>query len=80
MVVDSLAMGRDTIDSYTTVDMALTYLRDLGDGKSFSLSLSGDDIGHNDGRIFRTLEAGTNYYFGDQEPGRTWKLQLDYRF
>ena len=80
VVVDSLAMGRDTIDSYTTVDLALTYLRDLGDGKSFSLSLSGDDIGHSDGRIFRTLEAGTNYYFGDQEPGRTWKLQMDYRF
>lgn len=77
--VDPLGLDRDIIDAYETLDLSLTYRHNLASGNTLTLSLSGDDVTHADGRLFRTLDAG-NYWFGDQEPGRTWLVQMQYDF
>jgi iron complex outermembrane receptor protein len=77
--IDPLGLDRDIIDDYTTLDLSVTYLLDMRDGKSFSISLYGDDVTNGGGRLFRTLDA-TNYWFGSQEPGRTYSLTATYQF
>jgi iron complex outermembrane receptor protein len=77
--IDPLGLDRDIIDDYTTVDLSITYRTDLRNGGSFLVALYGDNVTHGDGRLFRTLDA-TNYWFGSQEPGRTWGVTVTYDF
>jgi iron complex outermembrane receptor protein len=77
--IDPLGLDRDIIDDYTSVDLSITYRTDLRNGGSFLVALYGDDVTHGDGRLFRTLDA-TNYWFGSQEPGRTWGVTVTYDF
>ena len=72
---DPLGLGRDIIDDYTTFDASLSYTGHFGNDKTFSASLFVNDAFNGEGRLFRTLNAGA-YWFGDQEPGRIWGLEL----
>lgn len=77
--IDPLGLDRDIIADYTTLDVSLTYYLEMRDDRSFSVSLYGDDVTNGGGRLFRTLDA-TNYWFGSQEPGRTYSLTATYQF
>lgn len=78
-IKDALPLDRERIDSHTTLDLALTYRKQLANDRAISIALSGDNILESDGRLLRVFLAGA-YQFGDQEPGRTWKAQVRYDF
>lgn len=72
--IDTSGANRDLIDSYSTLDMSLTYVTDR-----YTLSVYGNDITHEEGRLFRKFDAGA-FWFGDQEVGRTFGANLSFTF
>jgi iron complex outermembrane receptor protein len=77
--IDPLGLNRDIIDDYTQLDLSVTYDRPMRNGNLLSVAVWGNDVTHSDGRLFRTLDA-TNYWFGSQEPGRTWGANVTWGF
>ncbi len=75
-VVDPLGLEREIIDSYGEWDFSASYEHMMG-AQSLRLSAFVHDAFHDDGRIHRVTNAGA-FVFGDQEPGRTWGLEVTY--
>lgn len=79
-VKDTTGLNRDVIGSYGTFDASISYEGPVAQsGASFRLSAFVNDAFHDSGRLFRTLNGGP-FWFGDQEPGRTWGLELQFRY
>lgn len=75
-VADPLGLGRDTIDAYGEFDASISYEGQLGStGGTYKVTAFVKDAFHDSGRILRKLDAGV-FWFGDQEPGRTWGIEL----
>ncbi len=79
-VKDTSGLDRDVIQSYGTFDASISYEGPItSNGASFRLSAFVNNAFHDSGRLFRTLNGGP-FWFGDQEPGRTWGLELQLRY
>jgi iron complex outermembrane receptor protein len=75
-VVDPLGFEREIIENYGEWDFSASYEHFIGD-KRLRVSAFLHDAFHDEGRIHRVTNAG-GFVFGDQEPGRTWGVELTF--
>ncbi len=73
---DPFGFDREVIDNYGEWDFSVSYDHMFGE-KRLRLAAFVNDAFHSEGRIHRVTNAGL-FVFGDQEPGRTWGLELTY--
>ncbi|RME66151.1 MAG: TonB-dependent receptor [Alphaproteobacteria bacterium] len=75
-IADPTNLGRDTIPDYGEFDAAISYRGQFGSSSgTYKVTAFVKDAFHDSGRILRKLDAGV-FWFGDQEPGRTWGVEL----
>lgn len=76
-IVDPLGLEREIIDDYGEFDFSVTYDKTTAADNSYQISAFVQDAFNDEGRIFRVTNAGP-WVFGDQEPGRTWGVELTF--